>query len=115
MKDKVILSMVLLVLIATSTTVIATICIAGIPAYAQQSKYDSDGFTIFPSKSRDYMLGYRAGVIQADKDVQLFNADKLSGIDAHQDKIKCPPNSFNADFCLGYKDGYSDEAMDQLE
>jgi hypothetical protein len=36
------------------------------------------------------MSGYRAGVIQADKDVQLFNANKLSGIDAHQDKIKCP-------------------------
>jgi hypothetical protein len=39
----------------------------------------------------------------------------LSGIDAAQDKIKCPPDSFNADFCAGYKDGYSDEAMDQIE
>ena len=79
------------------------------------SQYDSDGFTIFPTKSSDYMSGYRAGVIQADKDVQLFNADKLPGIDANQDKIKCPPDSFNADFYSGYKDGYSDEAMDQLE
>jgi hypothetical protein len=25
----------------------------------------------------------------------------LSGIDAAQDKIKCPPDSFNADFCAG--------------
>jgi hypothetical protein len=52
------------------------------------SQYDSDGFTIFPTKSSDYMSGYRVGVIQADKDVQLFNADKLPGIDANQDKIK---------------------------
>ena len=91
-------------------TLIATICIAAIPAYGQQSKYDSDGFTIFPSKSRDYMLGYRVGVIQADKDVQLMNTGKLPAIDANQDKIKCPPNSnsFSADFCSGYKDGYSD-------
>jgi hypothetical protein len=79
------------------------------------SQYDSDGFTIFPTKSSDYMSGYRAGVIHADKDVQLFNANKLPGIDAHQDKMKCPPDFFNADFCSGYKDGYSDEAMDQLE
>jgi hypothetical protein len=83
-------------------------------AYAV-SQYDKDGFTIFPTKSSDYMSGYRAGVIQADKDVQKFNDNKLSGIDANQDKIKCPTDSFNADFCSGYKDGYSDEAMDQLE
>jgi hypothetical protein len=73
------------------------------PYVKAQPKYDSDGFTIFPTKSSDYMSGYRTGVIQADKDVQLFNADKLPGIYAHQDKIKCPPDSFNADFCLGYK------------
>jgi hypothetical protein len=78
------------------------------------SQYDSDGFTIFPTKSSDYMSGYRAGVIQAYKDVQLLNADKIPGIDAHQDKIKCPANIIG-DSCLGYKDGYSDEAMDQLE
>jgi hypothetical protein len=34
------------------------------------SQYDSEGFTIFPTKSSEYMSGYRAGVIQADKDVQ---------------------------------------------
>ena len=72
-----------------------------------------DGFTIFPTKSSDYMSGYRAGVIQANKDVQNF--DKLGGIDARQEHIKCPPDSVNADWCSGYKDGYSDEAMDQLE
>jgi hypothetical protein len=76
------------------------------------SQYDSDGFTIFPTKSSDYMSGYRAGVIQADKDVQNF--EKLGGIDAHQENIKCPAN-ITGDMCLGYKDGYSDEAMDQLE
>jgi len=37
----------------------------------------------------DCMLGYRDGVIEADKDVQHF--DKLGGIDARQEHIKCPP------------------------
>ena len=51
--------------------VVAINVIISIPlvAYAV-SQYDSDGFTIFPTKSSDYMSGYRAGVIQADKDVQ---------------------------------------------
>lgn len=79
------------------------------------SQYDSDGFTVFPTKSSDYMSGYRHGVIQADKDVQLFNENKSSGVDARQEMVKCPSNITNADECLGYKDGYSDEAMDQLE
>jgi hypothetical protein len=70
---------------------------------------------VFLTKSTDYVIGYRVGVIQADEDVQKFTDNKLSGIDAAQDKIKCPPDSFNADFCASYKDGYSDEAMDQLE
>ncbi|MFL6322376.1 MAG: hypothetical protein ACJ72Q_18130 [Nitrososphaeraceae archaeon] len=83
-------------------------------AYAV-SQYDSDGFTIFPTKSSDYMSGYRDGVIKADKHVQLMNYGKLNGINADQKDVKCPPDSFNADFCAGYKDGYSDEAMDQLE
>ena len=48
------------------------------------------------------MIGYRVGVIQADEDVQKFTDNKLSGIDAAQDKIKCPPDSFNADFCASY-------------
>jgi hypothetical protein len=81
-------------------------------AYAV-SQYDSDGFTIFPTKSSYYISGYRAAVIQANKDVQNF--DKLGGIDARQEHIKCPPNSVNADYCSGFRDGYSDEAMDQLE
>jgi hypothetical protein len=80
-------------------------------AYAV-SQYDSDGFTIFPTKSGDYMYGYRDGVIKAYKDVQNF--DKIGGIDARQEHIKCPPDS-NAEFCSGFRDGYSDEAMDQLE
>jgi len=59
------------------------------------------------------MSGYRVGVIKADDDIKNF--DKLGGIDARQDHIKSPPDSINADFCSGYRDGYSDEAMDQLE
>jgi hypothetical protein len=42
------------------------------------------------------------------------NFDKIGGIDARQDKIKCPPN-FNTQMCQGYKDGYADRAMDELE
>jgi hypothetical protein len=79
------------------------------------SQYDKDGFTIFQGKSSDYMSGYRDGVIKADKDIQLMNDSKINGIQADQKDVKCPPDSFNADFCSGYKDGYSDEAMDQLE
>ena len=52
-----------------------------IPAYAKSS-YDQDGFTIFPNKSAGYMDGYRAGIIQAYKDVQLFNDGKIQAIDA---------------------------------
>ena len=45
------------------------------------SQYDSDGFTVFPTNSSDYMSSYRAGVIKADKNTQLFYANKLPGID----------------------------------
>ena len=59
-----------------------------------------------------YMIGYIDGVIQADSDIKTkFDTH---GIDAHQEKIKCPANS-EKDFCVGYKDEYSDEAMDKLE
>ena len=80
-------------------------------AYAV-SQYDSDGFTIFPTKSPDYMVGYRDGVVQAQKDVDHF--EQRGGVDAQHDHIKCPPNSVNADYCAGYKDGYADKAMDDL-
>jgi hypothetical protein len=69
-------------------------------AYAV-SQYDTDGFTVFPTKSREYMDGYRTGAIQANKDVQNF--EKLGGIDAHQDKIKCPENVIG-DKCLGFRE-----------
>jgi hypothetical protein len=98
--------------VKSSTLLLPIIAATFVTSAYAVSQYDSDGFTIFPTKSSDYMSGYRAGVIQADKDVQNF--EKLGGIDAHQDKIKCPANIIG-DSCLGYKDGYSDEAMDQLE
>ncbi|HYY50117.1 MAG TPA: hypothetical protein VE643_04530 [Nitrososphaeraceae archaeon] len=37
---------------------------------------------VFPSKSTYYVSGYRVGVIHADEDIQKFNDNKLSGIDA---------------------------------
>lgn len=55
------------------------------------------------------MHGYRDGVLQADEDIKA-----KPNIDANQDHIKCLAQ-VTADYCLGYKDGYSDEAMDQLE
>ena len=80
---------------------------------SSKSKYDDDGFTIFPTKSGWYMVGYRDGVAQAADDVKHF--DERDGVDARPDHIVCPRHDLNPDYCLGYKDGYSDEAMDQLE
>ena len=92
-----------------------TIIVSFLPSALAVSQYDKDGFTIFQGKSSDYMSGYRNGVIKADKDVQLLNNGTINGIQADQKDVKCPPDSENADWCSGYKDGYSDEAMDQLE
>src|SRR5919198_689367 len=112
------LSIVLLLLVATSAAALAAPAPA--PAIAPQrqqsksepSKYDEDGHTIFTGKSGWYMVGYRDGVLQADSDIKTkFNT---TGIDATQADIQCPPDT-NAEYCLGYKDGYSGEAMDQLE
>jgi hypothetical protein len=41
------------------------------------------------------MSGYRVGVIKADDDIKNF--DKLGGIDARQDHIKCPPDFHSLD------------------
>ena len=95
--------------LATTTMISAPLIVYAV------SQYDSDGFTVFPTKSSDYMSGYRAGVIKADKDVQAMNSGALSGIDARQDHIKCPRPDLGTDYCNGFRDGYSDEAMDQLE
>ena len=52
-------------------TITAAVNIISMPllAYAA-SQYDSDNFTIFPTKSSDYMSGYRAAVIQANEDAK---------------------------------------------
>jgi len=82
-------------------------------AYAV-SQYDSDGFTIFPGKSSSYISGYRQGVVTAHEDIKVKM--NTTGIDAHQEHIVCPANLAQiADMCPGYKDGYADEAMDELE
>jgi len=63
---------------------------------------------VFAKKhSSEYKAGYRAGVLQADSDV---SANK--SVDANN--VTCPPDS-TAFFCSGYKKGYSDEAVDQLD
>ena len=40
---------------------------------------------------------------------------KIDTIDANQDHVVCPKDMVNPEEYLGYKDGYSDEAIDQLE
>ena len=37
------------------------------------SQCDSEGFTIFPTKSDWYMIGYRERVVKAWQDVQLMD------------------------------------------
>jgi hypothetical protein len=84
-------------------------------AYAV-SQYDKDGFTIFPGKSAEYMFGYREGVAQAQNDVNHF--EERGGVDAQLEHIECPANSnlnLTGDACQGYKDGYADRAIDELE
>jgi hypothetical protein len=61
------------------------------------------------------MIGYREGVVKAWQDVQLMDQHKIATIDTNQDHAVCPKDMVNPEECLGYKDGYSDEAMDQLE
>ena len=40
---------------------------------------------------------------------------KIDTIDANQDHVVCPKDMVNPEECLGYKDGFSHEAIDQLE
>ena len=61
----------------------------------------------FRKKTGEYQSGYRAGVLQADSDVSGNKS-----VDANN--VTCPPDSIE-DFCSGYKKGYSDEAVDQLD
>jgi hypothetical protein len=102
--------------VKSSTLLLPIIAATFVTSAYAVSRYDSDGFTIFPTKSGDYMVGYRAGVVQASHDVDAMNNGTKNGVDVHQDHIVCPSN-FNAfpGMCQGYKDGYADEAMDQLE
>jgi len=60
------------------------------------------------------MVGYRKGVVQAQKDVDHF--EQRGGVDARHDMIVCPDNikAFPG-MCEGYRDGYADRAMDKLE
>jgi hypothetical protein len=55
-------------------------------------------------KSSEFRQGARDGAAQADSDIKTKNH-----IDARPNHIPCPPNS-SADYCAGFKGGYSDEA-----
>jgi hypothetical protein len=86
------LSIVIILLLASTLVVVVSPTVE-----AKKSK----------SGSPEYQAGYRAGVLQADSDV---SANK--GVSANN--VTCPPDS-TADSCSGYKKGYSDEAIDQLD
>lgn len=55
-------------------------------------------------KSSEFRKGARDEAAQADSDTKTKNH-----IDARPNHIPCPPNS-SADYCAGFKGGYSDEA-----
>ena len=61
----------------------------------------------------EFDSGYRAGVAKASKDVGKFNANQLNGVDANNPP-PCPLPG-NKPYCDGWKKGYSDKAVDDLE
>jgi succinate dehydrogenase/fumarate reductase cytochrome b subunit len=48
-------------LAVSSTAITGVIVVSFLPRVIAQSKYDEDGFTVFLTKSSDYMSGYSAG------------------------------------------------------
>ena len=66
------------------------------------------------SKSANYNDGYRAGVAAAARDVDLFNNNKISGIDGDHPHTPCTLTDI-VDYCIGYNKGYSDEVVDELD
>lgn len=66
------------------------------------------------SKSGNYNDGYRAGVAAAARDIDLFNNNKISGIDGDHPHTPCTLTDI-PDYCKGYNKGYSDEVVDELD
>jgi len=74
----------------------------------------SSGGSSGSSKSGNYNDGYRAGVAAAARDVDLFNNNKISGIDGDYPHTPCTLTDI-PDYCQGYNKGYSDEVVDELD
>jgi hypothetical protein len=100
MNKQIILSAILFTLIAT--TVIATSPLI----LAKKSKVAATGDGEFNS-------GYRAGVAKAAEDVDKFNANQINGVDGNNPP-PCPLPD-NKPYCDGWKKGYSDKIVDDLD
>ena len=74
----------------------------------------SSGGSSGSSKSENYNDGYRAGVAAAARDIDLFNNNKISGIDGDHAHTSCTLTDI-PDYCKGYNKGYSDEVVDELD
>jgi hypothetical protein len=68
----------------------------------------SPALVLAKKHSSEYQSGYRAGVRHADSDIN-------SNRDVDANHVICPPYASKPDSCSGYKKGYSDEAVDQLD
>ncbi len=90
--NKIILSTLLLVLIASATVAIST------PILAKES-----------SESK---AGYRDGAVAGQRDADDLDAGRSSGVDANNPP-PCP--STDPDYCKQYKKGFSDQAVSALE
>jgi hypothetical protein len=99
MRNKVVLS-ILTVLVLTSTVMFVN------PAYVSAKKSKGAG-----TGNGEFDSGYRAGVAKAAGDVANFN--KNGGVDANNPP-PCPITD-NKPYCDGWKKGYSDKAVDDLE
>lgn len=65
------------------------------------------------SKSENYNDGYRGGGAAA-RDNEQFNNSKIRQIDGDHPHTRCTLTVI-PDYCKGYKKGYSDEVVDELD
>jgi hypothetical protein len=101
MNRQIIVSATLFVLIAT------TVMITSPPILAKKSKGGVG------TGNGDFDSGYRAGVAKAAKDVGKFNANQINGVDGNNPP-PCPLPD-NKPYCDGWKKGYSDKVVDDLD
>jgi hypothetical protein len=101
-------------ILLSSLAIIVAIIVSFCPYAYVVSQYDSDGFTIFHSSQAITCQDKIRCNSSWQRHTKKFNDSIIHEVEANQDHIKCPKDTIG-DMCLGYKDGYADEAMDQLE